>query len=877
VNPRWRWAIAAGVALALAVLLYVRLDTGRMQRVLPPLVSNLTGADIRFDDLSFSMVHGLDVRLNRVRMHHASWTIEAPTALLELRVVPLLLGKIELAGIYLRSPIIHLAPRQRSKTDSVMEAHGLPRELTLDQLSVSDATLMSESGQTWITGLDMDIQDIGPSRTMRWELQARTGKQAAVGHGQLSLRLGTIDSGFGKLSLERIPLQALRSLAQLPGNLTSHLIHHGYDQLSAVLTLNIGHDDQWTLFGEAKVTGAADRPAIKLRGRAYRDATHALGWKDTFLQVGADAVLGADGSCTEAGNCTTAIRGRAVDLAPLSALTAPDTPDWQPIAGNMDVQGNLRWQGQTWNLVVQTEMQGVTWRDAAGSFVLPDLHISDLLASAKGQAIALKSARIGFAKQSGSLLASGSYDQNAHAGGMLLRLDALQDAWAPVLRLVSMVDPAQTLDIGGNGIMQGDVQLSVADDKPELHFSLDGTQAAIRIAGAKKPAALAARISGDWQPAGDDAHLDISTATLGASTLKRLIWQQSKTKRELLIDRIRLDMQALRKQGVVFPPAMHDFQGAITGNLSTAWAFPLPADRPQDLWPGMAKLTANLDLDRFGTNRWQWQGHVAFDHGQSALQDLKLTGAHGAAQLHGDISFATMKGHVDIPGGNLSWNSGDPVPAWLTAMRLSGRIKDLDVTWLGQSWTRLSTWYRLDGHALHLENLRAGLGDGNIASHSFTFGFGPGTLAVKGTAQIGALHVQKLAGLDALLSGHLTGKTFATLKVDGTLPLTTNEAGWRSDGNIMIYGGGWRPQPKKGTVQAIHHFDLLGLRFRNRHGRASVSHIQYEDAGGRYTGTATLGAGGAIGGTMRRQHDKAAFTLGGPWPYLRLTPVAPAH
>ncbi len=876
-KPRWRWAIAAGVALTLAVLLYVRLDTGRMQKTLPPLVSGLTGATIHFDSLSFSLVHGLDVRLSRVRMHHASWTIEAPTALLELRMVPLLLGKIELQGIYLRSPIIRVAPRQPTKTGSVMEAHGLPRGLTLDQLSVSDATLMSESGQTWISGLDMDIQDIGPSRTMRWELQARTGEQTAVGHGQLSLRLGSIDGGFSKLTLERIPLQALRSLVQLPGDLGTRLIDHGYDRLSTVLTLNIGHDDQWTLFGETKVTGAADRPAITLRGRAYRDASHDLGWKDTFLQIGSDASLAMDGSCTTAGLCTTSIHGRSVDLAPLRALTAPDNPTWQPVSGSMDVQANLRWQRQGWNLVAQTEMQGLNWKDAAGSFSLPDLHISDILASATHGSIALKSARIGFVKRSGSLLASGSYDTTSDTGDALLRFDALQDAWAPVLRLAMMIDPTRSFAIGGQGMLQGDVKLALADGRPQLHFSLDGTKASIQIAGAKKPAALAAVISGDWQPGGDDAHLDITTATLGASTFKRLIWQHSKAKRQLLIDRIRLDMQALRKQGVVFPPAMRDFQGAITGNLSTAWPFPLPAGRPQDLWPGMARLTANLDLDRFGTNRWQLQGHVVVDHGQTALQGLKLTGAHGAAPLHGDISFATMKGHIDIPHGNLSWNSANPVPAWLTAMHLRGRIKNLDMTWLGQSWNQLSTWYRLDGHALHIENLRAGLGDGNIASRSFTFGFGPGTLAVKGTAQIGAMHAQRLPGLDHLLQGHLTGKTFATLKVDGTLPRMTNWASWRSDGNIMIYGGSWRPQPKKGTVQAIHHFDLLGLRFRNRHGRASLSHIQYEDAGGRYTGKAMLGVGGAVEGKMLRQHDKAGFTLGGPWPYLTLTPDLPAH
>lgn len=874
-NPRWRWAIAAGVALTLAALLYVRLDTGRMQRTLPPLVTRLTGAELKFDSLSFSLVHGLDVRLRQVHMHHASWTIDAPTALLELRVVPLLLGKIELSGIYLRSPFIRFAPRRPTKTGSVMEAHGLPRDLTLDQLSVSDATLMSESGQTWITGLDMDIQDIGPSRTMRWELQARTGEQTAVGHGQLSLRLGTIDGGFGKLTLERIPLQALPSLYRLPDGLTPRLIHHGYDRLSAVLTLNIGHEHQWTLFGETKVTGASDRPAITLRGRAYRDASHELGWKDTFLQIGTDAVLGAEGGCTTAGLCTTSIRGRSVDLAPLRALAAPDNPPWQPVSGSMDIQGDLRWQGRGWNLTAKAEMEDLTWKDAAGSFVLPDLHVSDLLASAKDGKAVLKSARIGFAKQSGDLLVNGRYDPDSGDADMLLRLDTLQDAWVPVLRLASMVDPAQALDIGGGGVMQGDVQLSVAGGRPDLHFSLDGTKAMIRIAGATKPAGMAAVASGDWQPGRNTAHLVVTTASLGTSRLKGLVWQRNQAGRQLGISGMQLDMQALRQQGVVFPTILRHLQGSVSGNLSANWTASAKEPEP-GLWPGLPGLNADLKLDRFGTGNWQLSGNLAFDHGHAALTKLMLTGAHGRARLDGDVSFAKRTGDIDIRQGALNWKATDPLPAWLASMRLRGRIRSLKADWLGQAWTGMTGWYQMHGNELKLTNLRAGIADGNLASSDLRFGFLPGGMTVKGTAQVGAMHVQKLAGLDALLSGQLAGKTFATIKVDGRIPPAADWAGWRSDGNIMIYGGSWRPQPRQGTVQAIHHFDLLGLRFRNRHGRASLSHIQYEDAGGRYAGEATLGTAGAIAGKMVRRQDKAGFTLNGPWPYLSLKPVSAA-
>jgi hypothetical protein len=872
VNPRWRWAIAAVSVLLVAALLHYRMNPGNMRKELLPRVSGLTHATIDYDRLSFSFVHGLDVRLDKVRMQHTSWRVEAPTVLLELRVVPLLLGKIELAGIYLRSPVIRFAPKEEQQT-SATEMHGLPRELMLDQLSVSDATIINGTGQVLISGLDMDIQDIGLSRTMRWELQARTGEQMASGHGQLGLRLGTIDDGFGKLSLERIPLQALHDIPWLT-RLTDRLSSHGYHQLSTVITLNIGHNDQWTTFSESTLSGDPGRPDIKLRGKLYRDTHHALAWKDAFIQVGPNDKLGIEGGCDTAGVCVSAVRGRSIDLAPFVSITTPATPTWQPVSGNMSVQADLHWQHQDWNLAGQADLQGVNWQDAAGTFSMPDFHISNVLASGKKNSVNLKSALFVFAKQSGTLLADGHYDMNSKEGDLHLRLEALQDAWAPVLRLASMIDPGGALPISGQGTMQGSIGLVLANDRPDLQFSLDGTQAEVHIAGAVKPAGVAAMASGDWRPGTDDAHLVITAATLGASTLKGLAWQHNRTRRELAVSDIKLDMQALRKQGVSFPAVLKPFQGSIAGNLATAWEVPVPADRPQDLWPGLPGLTAQLDLDRFGTDSWQLQGHVSLDHGSAALQQLELTGAHGSTELDGDLSFASGRGRIDVHHGSLSWYSGDAMPNWLTAMHLHGRIRDLNVSWLDQNWRQVGARYRLDRAHLKISDLKAGIGDGNIAARDLSITFAPGSLALQGSAQIGAMHIQTLPGLVAMLQGELTGKTFATFRFSGTLPFQ-NWQGWRGDGNILIYGGHWRPQPQGGVTQAVHHFDLFGFRFRGFKDHTSIQNIQIEDASGHYVGTARLDAGGQLQGTLNRRPEGTAITLSGTWPHISWKP-APA-
>jgi hypothetical protein len=871
VNSRWRWAIAAVSVLLVAALLHVRMDAGHMRQVLPPRVAALTHASLDYGRLSFSFVHGLDVRLDTVHLHQTAWTIDAPTVLLELRVIPLLLGKIELQGIYLRSPVIHIGPPGKQDTPTTT-THGLPRELMLDQLSVSDATIINDTGQTLISGLDMDLQDIGPSRMMRWELQARTGEQMASGHGQLAFRFGGIDNGFGKLSLQRIPLQALHDIPWLSGP-TDRLSGHGYQQLSTVITLNISRGDQWTAFSETTLSGDKDRPDIKLRGKLYRDASHMLGWKDAFIQFGAGAPFAADGGCDMAGNCISAIRGKSIDLAPFAAISAPSTPAWQPIAGNMNVQADLHWRRHDWSLSGQAEIQGLTWRDAAGTFNLPDFRLDNLLASGKKGGIALKSARIGFIKHAGSLLADGRYDGRQHAGELHLRLNALQDTWVPVLRLTSMIDPAGAMPIGGKGVLQGDARMAVADGQPDVRFSLDATGAELHVGGGVKPAGIPATATGDWRPGRDGMQLALTTATLGASTFKGLRWQDARTRRSLAIDDFRFDMQLLRTQGVRFPDLLAGLQGSIAGKLSTAWDIPVPAGQLPGVWPGMPGLSAELDLGNFGTQGWQLQGHVSLDHGSTVLHQLHVTGSHGSGDLNGMLSFAGRTGTIDIHQGNLNWKSDDSVPAWLGSMHLRGRIKGLNLSWLGQAWKGIDARYRLDGARLDMPELKAGLADGNISARNLAIDFAPGSMRLRGIAQIGAVHVQKLPGLAGLLQGDLTGKTFATVKFDGTLPFQ-HWQDWRANGDIMIYGGHWRPQPLNGVMQAVHHFDLFGLHFRSFKDHVSIQNIQIENAGGRYSGTARLDAGGRLQGTLTRRGNGAGATLGGTWPHIGWTAAA---
>jgi hypothetical protein len=872
VNPRWRWAIAAGALLLVAALLYVRMDAVHMGKVLPPRVKALIHASLDYDRLSFSFVHGLDVRLDTVHMHQADWTVDAPTMLIELRVVPLLLGKIELQGIYLRSPVIRIAPPGKQDT-ATTTMHGLPRELMLDQLSVSDATIINDTGQTLIAGLDMDLQDIGPSRMMRWELQARTGEQMASGHGQLGFRLGGIDNGFGKLSLDRIPLQALHDIPWLSAP-TSRLAGYGYRQLSTVVTLNIGHGNQWTAFSETTVSGDKDRPDIKLRGKLYRDADHALGWKDAFVQIGAGAPIAADGSCDMDGICASTVRGKSVDLAPLAAISAPASPSWQPVSGSMDMQAELGWRHHDWHLTGQAEMRDLTWKDAAGTFNLPDFRLDNLRASGKKHEIVLKSTRISFIKHAGTMLADGHYDRLQHAGELHLHLNALQDTWVPLLRLTSMIDPAGALPVGGKGVLRGDAKLQLADGKPNVHFSLDASGAELHVGRGIKPAGIPASATGDWQPGHDAMQLALTTATIGSSTFKGLSWQRSQTGRSLAIDNFRFDMQALRKQGVTFPDQLAGFQGSIAGKLSTTWNIPVPARQLQGVWPGMPGLSAELDLDDFGTQGWQFQGHVSLDHGSTLLRQLQVIGSHGNATLDGMISFASKTGTVDIHQGNLTWKNDDTVPTWLRSMRLRGRIKGLNLSWLGQAWKGINARYRLDDAHLNIPALKGTLADGNISASNLSVDFAPGSLTLRGTAQIGAVHIQKLPGLGGMLQGELTGKTFATIKLAGTLPFQ-HWQGWRGNGDIMIYGGHWRPLPLNGVMQPVHHFDLFGLHFRSYRDHVTFQNIQIENANGHYSGTARLDAGSRVQGTLNRRGDGTNVTFSGTWPHIRWT-QAPA-
>jgi hypothetical protein len=203
-------------------------------------------------------------------------------------------------------------------------------------------------------------------------------------------------------------------------------------------------------------------------------------------------------------------------------------------------------------------------------------------------------------------------------------------------------------------------------------------------------------------------------------------------------------------------------------------------------------------------------------------------------------------------------------------MHLRGHIRSLHMSWLGQKWENIEGRYRLDGARLQFPALKAMIGDGKLSAHDMTVDVKPGSLALSGDAQLGGLHVQKLAGLTDLLHGELTGKTFATVRFDGTLPFQ-HWQDWRGNGNIMIYGGHWRAQPQKGVTQSVHHFDLFGFRFRHLRNQTSLRDIRIENAGGGYSGTARMSAGGMLQGALTRREDGAHIKIGGIWPDITWT------
>jgi len=902
-----RTLVAGAVLLALASMLAVRLNAARISQHFYAQVSQATDVRLSADQSGLTLMHGIGLRLERVSMQHRQFQMQAGHMVVSLRLLPLLLGKIEVNTLDIHDATIVIQPDALQPTSAAISS------LPVQRIALIRSQILTPDGKELLNNLHLDLRNIGLNRETLWELNAKQGDESISGNGRLLFRAGELTSGFGKLKLIRFPLLRLQSF--VPATLMGWLQTEG-ELLDGAFTLDINKAQAWSLFGEASVENGKAVRTVSLRGKLNHAESGRLSWRDSFVHFGKHGVVAITGACQQ-GHCQTTLEAEQVPLSQWSQLLPAKLAWAHTIKSTTQLKADIQWQQASWRGHADMALSDASFHAGESDHPLPDMHLK--IATLSGNADGWKTEMaITAAADDGLIHLQGG--QQRH-GDVSLDFDAKSAGaglWSPLsnMLLASLqIKPA----LQATGKISGTLHLQQHGDASEVRSELNADAAQLTYpAWLVKPEGVAAHGQATirWQGTKVVAAA-LKGWQLGEATLGRLDWQVNTRKAKksalaetarqtLSIRQLNVDFDQLKERGVQLPALLPDWHGALSGSGSTNWpvqmagklpsksndqqmagdeqqtaatAQQLPARKQQHTISEMAaRLTGKWKLDGFGIDDWQTHGAVHAVRGRFASDRLQLDGRYGKATLQGSYQAATGRGEIDLLDGVLNRGVTDAVPSYWSQLSLKGRIRHAELLFLGNRWQDIQSRYKLARGRLMLQQFNATLAGGALTARQLALTARPDGLGVEGDLRAKNIRLHQLASLGDWLQADISGKLHANLLLHGTIGQSSPQAWQRSNGDMLIYDGSWQQRqapatsPESGDKAAKplprHAFSKLEFRFRTKAEKTDISAIQLTSHRQHYRGKASVNADLQLHGEMHNPADNSRYRLEGALPRI---------
>lgn len=817
--------------------------------------ARLTHSRLKFERTSLTFMHGIGLKMEGVGIEHPELAMQAGHININVRLLPLLLGKIEVETLNIHDASFRIRtvlPKQAS----LAELAALP----VQRIRLIRARLEGSDGEQILQDLHLDLRNIGAEREALWEFQGTQGKLSLNGHGSLNFHHGAIDSGFGKLKFEHIPVTWLSPFA--PGSLRKWFGNPA-NRIDGVLTLDLKGRQSWSVFGEAGGHSESGGRLFSLRGKLHHPDNDQYFWDDSFIHVGERGVIATKGQCFQL-ECEASVAAKGLPLHTLSALLPEGMKFPHRLAGESNIHGLLQWKKGVWSANGSLELKQATYQHLQRRLPLPDLQF-DRVAIAGDAHSWRASSGLNVADSGGRITVTGSRRATGETNTELVveEMDRFPQSLTDIVLATLNMEPG----LQARGGFSGNMQLQRdADGNNSMQLQLNANQARIAYpARFEKPAGVAAqcRASVSWPESGifSPASIRLQYCRLHTSRVGELSWRQQKRQQSLEARELDLNLDALREVSVLLPQGMRNLQGRLAGHLRSSW--PLAEN---STWLHRAEGT--LELDGFGSTDWHGSGKLNMADGVFSSAQFHTGGRYGEAALRGHYNLPARQGMIDILAGKLNWGDLPPLPQGWKTVRLSGRLQQGQLSLLGNELHRMEGRYRLRQGTLNVEELHAQLAGGQIHSPSFSLSPNDAGLAVSGRLRAENIRLQELAGMHGRLQAELAGRLHLNLKLQGQLP-AQNIADWqRSNGDILIYNGSWRPHQRadRNAAARTSRFNRLSFRLRLQRDLADISRLELQRGEKRYTGSAGIDADGHIRGVVRETTEGRGYALEGTWP-----------
>jgi len=866
--------VGAGL-LAISAVLFFRLNSADLSNHFYEQLSSATDATLTAKHSELALIHGIGLRLDGVSLIHKQYQMQAGHINISFGLLPLLLGKIEVNTLDIHDAIITIHPESLQLTSSAISS------LPVKRIHLIRSRILASDGTELLNNLHMELRDIGPNRETLWELNARQGKQSISGNGRLLFRAGEIAGGFGKLKLNQLQLSGLKPFA--PETMIAWLEEKG-KFVSGALTLDIPRRQVWSVFGSVELKNDSGEIALNLRGKLSHPGEGKLVWHDSFMNFGKHAVLAIKGGC-EKNDCNTSVDAEQVPLSEWFPFL-PDSLTFQRnISGTTNLKADIEWDKKAWQGHATLQLKKAAFHDGEDNIPLPDLQLLDGEFSGSAKQWSAK-ATISTAQSSGTNAINIRSTQIENGDkDMFIDTDAAgANLWQPLSNLLlASLDMKPILKATGK--LSGKLHLHQQTSRKYLELDIDATQAQIDYSPwFEKPQQIVALcqmkigFSGTLPTALSMQHCQLDKSSLG-----QLRWSMKKGQHKLTLDQLNLNLAQFHNLSIQFPEHIPHLKGLLQGSGHTSWS-----DHDADWFDHM---TGHWQLQDLGTETWHANGSVDVNHGIVSSNRLLVNGALGKAELNGSYKISKQRGKVDINSANLNWKTITFPGNFWRNVSLNGHIQHTELTLLGNHWYDIQSDYSLAGGELRLKELQSILADGSFtskklvlfpASNTFvTEGVATDTsngLGIQGYIRAENVQLHKLRRLGEWFRADISGKLHANIKLAGDLAQANWLAWQHSNGDILIYNGGWKQQMKPESITErlgiktplfnSYAFSKLGFRFHIDKDRVNISNIKLIRHHEQYLGKASITPELHLQGRVFNSADSTGYLIDSTLPEI---------
>jgi len=860
VSTGLRRILVAGVILLLiGSVLTLRLNSDKISQHFYQQLQNATAAQLSARHAELTFMHGIGLRLDTVVIEHEQYQLRAKHMNISLRLLPLLLGKIKTDSLDIHDADIIIQPVSLAPTSTAISSLPVPR------IRLVRSRIQTAAGNTILDNLYLDMRNIGPDSETSWELKAKQDKQVLSGTGRLRFQAGQISKGFSRLKMEHFQLARLQPFA--PHALISWLQAEG-NLLSGAVTLDISKQQTWALFGEVELerehkgaTQASNNQTdmvLKLRGKLSHPTGGALVWRDSFIHLGEQAVISIDGLCQQQ-DCNTRLDAKQVPLSEWAAFMPDGIAFYDHMSGMTDLNASIQWNDKQWQGKVSLQLTDARFKHGKDNIPLPELHLkADDLGGNASQWHT--EATITSPESEGSIRVRNEQHRNGNKDLYIDSHDADSELWQPLSNML-----LATLDIEpalqAKGKIQGKLHLHQLAGKQSLSLDVEATQTQLAYASwLNKPEQVVAQCKARLDLS--DAHIigvSVQQCRLDVSSVDALSWSRHKTSQKLSLNKLDLHIEQFRD---LLPETLRKLTGRIQGSGKTAW-------NANQSW--LRQMSGQWQLKDVATGTWHANGSVRIKAGIFSSHPLLIDGIYGKAKLSGFFEPVRKRGDIDIISGQLDWNSATALSNSWQSLSIQGRIYQARLKLLDNDWRNIRAYYTFSHGQLRLSKLQSELADGQFISTQLTLTPQPEGIDIQGDIRSKNIQLQKLSRLHRWFGAAISGKLQANIKVHGRIG-QENLADWQhSNGDILIYDGGWKRQQKpESTTEkpdtsppALLSFAFSKLDFRFRIGKdnTDISSISLVHLQQPFQGSATIIPDLHLTGLMRNTVDKTVYSL----------------